>query len=90
MLAPVVALSDDEQGPLNEPPAKRLKRPGQRRMLQHGSPQIKLKELRHLVQQSCGCRQDCFKPFRGPMFEPLVAARERLCKSDKLDGDTYA
>lgn len=104
-LCPVTNLSDDEcaqtnaqtlpasaPGPLSKkrPTAKRM--PARARALVHvkRQTQTSTRTLRYKVDGSCGCRCNCFRPFKAStLFDSLVQVHKSLGLMDKLEQDKY-
>lgn len=51
-------------------------------------PDIRL--IRARVQGSCGCRCNCFKPFKDDLFDDLVKMRKTMIQLEKSEQDNYA
>ena len=91
MLKSVEALSDEENH-CNEPPQKRARRQS-RGFLRKGATQELLSDdpvkLRRLINSKCGCKSNCFQPFRSnqKLYDEWSALRNRFNKMTKLEKD---
>ena len=97
-LPPVDALSDDEptvpraepsQGQQLVAQAVPRRLPAKRKVQVAFEANVNVKALRHKVQSSCGCSCECFKPFRGDLFDQLVKLRKTMCQLEKPDQDNF-
>ena len=84
--APSAVPSPDQQLVAQEVP-RRL--PAKRKLQVAFKVEVNVKVLRHRVQSSCGCLCDCFKPFRGDLFDQLVKLRKTLCQLEKPEQDNF-
>lgn len=61
-----------------------------RRMLaRETQPGFSYKSLRHLVASGCGCKCNCFQPFRDKLFDQLAHMRRKMAMLPKLQSDEY-
>ena len=81
-------LSDEECQKLTIVPRETAKQK-KLRLLNVKQSKISRKTLRHLVSSGCGCKCDCFAPFRGQHFEGLVHLREKLQSLAKMQADDH-
>lgn len=94
----VVALSDDEPvvkeenkrklGPRTQPSKGGRKKRLSLLAAQHAK--FSVKSLRYKLESTCGCKCDCFRPFRKTtLFDRLVHLREKLASLPKLQSDEF-
>lgn len=89
-------MSDEESSPT---PAKdlvpvvqrRIKRGGLRKRMALISKEttFSAKTIRHLVASECGCKCECFAPFRHNLFDRILYLREKLHSLPKIQADEY-
>ena len=101
ILSDVNALTDDEDappvvatpdpGPTQSIEAVAKRRPAKRKQVTIVQPVVDGRALRHRVEGPCGCRCQCFAPFRtSDTFDQLHKVQKELIGLEKLEQDNYA
>ena len=52
-------------------------------------PKFSVKSLRRKVASGCGCKCNCFEPFRKHLFDKLAHMRGKMASLPKLQCDEY-